>query len=77
MSGPVIFVLPGASLMRVALLDNNIVRVECPGCGAVQTYRPVPAQVQHQPFRHAFDTCPTLAEIDRALLRARHPERVQ
>lgn len=77
MSGPAIFSLPGASLMRVTLLDGGTVRVECPGCGAIETYRPRAGRVQHRPFIHALGDCPTLAEIDRALLRAHLPERVQ
>ena len=70
MSGPVVFAMPGASLMRIALLTGDRVRVECPGCGAVETYHARPGTVQSRPFCHAFDTCPTLAAIDRALLAA-------
>lgn len=68
MTAPFVFALPGASLMAIALLDGGRVRVTCPGCGAAQTYRPRRGTVQHQAFRHAFDTCPTLQQIDRALL---------
>ncbi len=68
MSTPFIVALPGASLMRVSLLDGNRLRVECPGCGAVETYRPRPGHSAQRPFQHQADDCPTLAQIDRALL---------
>jgi predicted RNA-binding Zn-ribbon protein involved in translation (DUF1610 family) len=76
-SGPVVFVLPGASLMRLSLLDGGLVRVACPGCGAVQTYRPRAGRADHRPFIHAFSNCPTLAQIDRAALTVQEPERIQ
>jgi hypothetical protein len=60
---PTVVALPGAALMRLALLDGGRLRIECPGCGATAEYRPRPG-VQHQPFRHAFDSCPTLVAID-------------
>lgn len=71
MSGPFVFSMPGASLMRIALLDGGRVRVECPGCGAVETYRPRRGRVEHKPFRHAIDDCQILQRIDRALLASR------
>lgn len=71
MSRPVLLVLPGASLMRIGLLDGDRVRVECPGCGAVETFRARRGAAIHQPFRHAFDDCPTLQQIDRAQLVSR------
>lgn len=67
MTVPFVFAMPGASLMDIVLLDGGRIRVTCPGCGAVETYRPRRGQVQHEPFRHAFDACPTLQQIDRAL----------
>jgi hypothetical protein len=59
--------LPGASLLHCSELAGKRLRVECPGCGAVQVYRPRTGPIR--PFQHLADDCPTLAQIDaRALL---------
>lgn len=76
MKGPVFFVMPGLSFMHVRLVGERL-RVECPGCGAVSTYR-LPKRrsgpMQHQFFCHALDDCPTLQRIDRALLASRQAD---
>lgn len=73
MTNPFLLVMPGASLMRITEVTNGL-RVECPGCGAVTVYRPRAGRVQHRPFIHALDDCPTLAAIDRALLTVPAPD---
>jgi predicted RNA-binding Zn-ribbon protein involved in translation (DUF1610 family) len=56
-----LFILPGASLMKITLLDDGV-RVRCPGCGNEQEYR----GKGHREFRHE-DRCSVYARIERAM----------
>lgn len=62
---------PGASLMDIRQLTDNLTLVHCPGCGACHLLTPRPADVT---FVHEGDACPVLARIEAALAKLRTTE---
>lgn len=73
MNTPVFVVFPGASLMDVTPVAGGL-RVECPGCGAMQVFTPPRnGEHQHWAFTHE-DECPVHARIEAAI--ARYERRV-
>jgi hypothetical protein len=66
--GPVIWLIPGASIMKITWLSAGSAILRCPACGASQVFStasPPPT------FVHEDDDCPILRRIEAALARYR------
>jgi hypothetical protein len=58
-----VFLFPGASLMQLSPIDDDHIRVRCPGCGVEQIFSTADADAA---FGHE-DGCLIFAKIERAM----------